>query len=69
MNIVKPSIDGAISFIAKGIKQLDAVIGANGTLAQKARDTIAKANADMTAAQVEIERGNRAKKKLEELVA
>lgn len=69
MNIVKPSVDGALSFIAKGIKQLESAIADRSFTAQKARETIAKADADMKAAQADIERATRIKAKLAELIA
>lgn len=69
MNIVKPTIGGAISSITKGIKQLEAVMTSAGATAVSARQKISDADAEMRSAQEEMERAARIKAKLEELVA
>lgn len=69
MAIIKPSIDGAISSIAKGIKQLEAVAVQRGKDAARMTAEAARLNTDIATAGKEAERAARIKAKLEELVA
>ncbi len=69
MNITKPTFGGAVASFTKGIKQLEAVIADAGKTAQKARETIADADARMKEAQAESARATRVKAKIEELLA